>query len=53
MHRDPCTYGADIGLTRRTQGWLTERGLSLAQLDLRVAAHLPQPYRTVVATGGR
>ena len=31
LHRDPCRYGADIGLTPRTRGWLVERGLSLAR----------------------
>ncbi|SDT77661.1 hypothetical protein [Actinoplanes derwentensis] len=30
LHRDPCKYSADIGLTPRTHGWLIERGLALA-----------------------
>ncbi|GAB1639604.1 hypothetical protein [Krasilnikovia sp. MM14-A1259] len=41
LHRDPCKYGADVGLTRRTQGWLVERGLALAQLDRYAAARRP------------
>lgn len=41
LHRDPCKYGADIGLTPRTKGWLVERGLSLAQLDRYAAARRP------------
>lgn len=40
LHPDPCKYGADIGLTARTHGWLIERRLTLAQLD-RYAAHRP------------
>jgi len=41
LHRDPCRYGADIGLTPRTKGWLVERSLSLAQLDRYTAARRP------------
>lgn len=41
LHRDPCKYGADVALNRRTQGWLVERGLSLAQLDRYAAARRP------------
>ena len=41
LHRDPCKYGADIGLNPRTHGWLIERGLALAQLDRYTAARHP------------
>lgn len=41
LHPDPCKYGADIALTTRTQGWLVERGLTLAQLDRYTAARRP------------
>ena len=34
LHRDPCRYGADIAVTERTQGWMVERGLALAQCHL-------------------
>ena len=45
LHRDPCKYGADIGLTPRTHGWLIERSLALAQLDRYTAAAPGLPLR--------
>lgn len=32
LHSNDCTFGADVGLTPRSYGWLQERGLSLHQL---------------------
>jgi hypothetical protein len=43
MHGGDCKYGADIGLTRRRQGWLIERGLTLYRIDADLAQRLPAP----------
>ncbi|MGW3353046.1 hypothetical protein ACWDA3_57985 [Nonomuraea rubra] len=43
LHRDPCKYGADVGLTPRSYGWLTERALVLRQLDRDLIARLTSP----------
>lgn len=45
LHRNPCRHGADQGLNPRVQGWLTERGLELHQLDRDVAARVPARWR--------
>ncbi|MEV5554693.1 hypothetical protein AB0L44_13640 [Nonomuraea wenchangensis] len=43
LHRDPCKYGADVGLTPRSYGWLNERALVLRQLDRDLIAQLTFP----------
>jgi hypothetical protein len=45
LHRDPCRFGADIGLHRRPFGWLIERGLSVHILDADLVDRLPHPVR--------
>ena len=50
LHRDPCRYGADVGLHGRAQGWLIERGLTLHQLNPTVAARSPR-WRSTWNTG--
>ena len=40
MHRTPCRDVADMGLSPRVHGWLTERGLSLHAIDPVVAHQL-------------
>jgi hypothetical protein len=45
MHRDPCRFGGDTGLSPRVHGWLAERGLSLHQLDPVLVAHLHLRYQ--------
>ena len=37
LHGDSCRSGADVGFHARTFGWMNERGLSLVELDTRVA----------------
>jgi hypothetical protein len=43
MHRSPCGWGADVGVTPRSPGWLTERGLSLHLVDAPFHLRLPAP----------
>jgi hypothetical protein len=43
MHRSPCRWGADVGVTPRSPGWLTERGLSLHLVDTPFHLRLPAP----------
>lgn len=45
LHRDPCRFGADIGLRDRVFGWLVERGLSVHLLDAELADRLHHPLR--------
>ncbi len=43
MHRSPCRWGADVGVTPRSPGWLSERGLSLHLVDTPFHLRLPAP----------
>ncbi len=43
MHRSPCRWGADVGVTPRSPSWLTERGLSLHLVDTPFHLRLPAP----------
>ncbi|GAA4609706.1 hypothetical protein BJY16_007462 [Actinoplanes octamycinicus] len=45
LHRNPCRHGTDQGMHPRTEGWLTERGLTLHQLDRDVVARVSTRWR--------
>ncbi|MEU7899868.1 hypothetical protein AB0B45_44375 [Nonomuraea sp. NPDC049152] len=43
LHTGDCKFGADRGLVQRTQGWLTERCLTVYLLDPTGLPHVERP----------
>ena len=51
LHTHTCRFGADIGLTRRSYGWLQERGLSLHHLTPGIPDSPPRHWPATIGAG--
>ncbi len=51
LHRHPCRWGADVGLTARSPGWLTERGLSVHLVGAPFRLQMPTAPRPRARAG--